>query len=60
MSFTGKAPMNRTEAIENVEAMKRDTEQAAMIKLIKLALGPLGNLSHEAQQVYKTALDDLK
>ena len=51
-----KPPMTAEEARENVSAMMAETEPAARRRLMKLALGPLGNLSDDAKAVYRAAL----
>lgn len=52
-----KPPMTEAEARENVAAMMAETEPMARRKLIRLALGPLGNLSEAAKAVYRAALE---
>ena len=54
--MTRKTPMTAIEASENIAAMKSNTKPAAMKRLIQIALGPLGNLSEEAKEVYRSAL----
>ena len=54
-----KRPMTKSEAIENVAAMKADTPKNAMKRLLTMALGPIGNLSDEATVVYQDALKEL-
>jgi hypothetical protein len=49
--------MTEAEARENIAAMMVETQPAARNKLIRLALGPLGNLSDEAKSVYLEALE---
>lgn len=51
-----KPPMTADEARENIAAMRAETPVNAMRRLIKLALGPLGNLSDEAKAIYREAL----
>lgn len=55
--MTRKPPMTEAEARENIAAMMVETQPAARNKLIRLALGPLGNLSDEAKSVYLEALE---
>ena len=54
--MTRKTPMTAHEAEENIAAMRAETPTNAMKRLIKLALGPLGNLSDEAKAIYREAL----
>lgn len=54
-----KPPMTREEAQENVAEMMRHTPRDAMRRLLQLALGPLGNLSDDARDVYRAALAKL-
>lgn len=51
-----KAPMTAAEARKNIIAMKAETPVSAMRRLLKLALGPVGNLSPEARSIYEAAL----
>lgn len=50
-----KAPMTADEARANIAEMRANTKPAAMRRLIAIALGPLGNLSEEAKEVYRNA-----
>lgn len=52
-----KPPMTANEARANIAAMRAETSRNAMRRLIQIALGPLGNLSPEAQAVYREALE---
>ena len=54
--MTRKPPMTADEARENISEMRAETPASAMRKLVKMALGPLGNLSEEAKAVYREAL----
>ena len=60
MAPTSKSPMTAAEAIENVSKMKLETQPNAMKRLLKLALGPFGNLSEDAVTVYKIALKEME
>ena len=54
--MTRKPPMTADEARSNIAAMRAETPANAMKRLIKVALGPLGNLSDEAKAIYSEAL----
>lgn len=51
-----REPMTAQEARDNIAAMLKETPAPAMQRLIRVALGPLGNLSEEARAVYRAAL----
>lgn len=51
-----KAPMTAQEARDNVAEMIRNTSKRARAAMLRLALGPLGNLSEEARKVYALQL----
>ena len=53
--MTRKPPMTADEARKNIAAMRADTPVNAMRKLIEIALGPHGNLSEAAKDVYRAA-----
>ncbi|MBT8460010.1 MAG: hypothetical protein KJN60_10105 [Boseongicola sp.] len=53
---TGKAPMTREEAQSVVAQMRDETNVVAQRRLLKLALGPFGNLTPEAADVYRARL----
>ena len=55
--MTRKPPMTAQEARDNIAAMRKDTPRPAMLRLIKLALGPMGNLSPAARAIYQEALN---
>jgi hypothetical protein len=50
--------MSASEARANVAAMLRETPANARKRLLQVALGPLGNLSPEARDIYTAALDN--
>jgi CheY-specific phosphatase CheX len=52
-----RASMSAETARQIVAKMNVETPKAARIALYRAALSPLGNLSHEAKQIYKQALD---
>lgn len=56
MAITNRKPMSADEARQNVTLMRDETAKAARIMLLKLALGPVGNLTDEARKVYEDAL----
>jgi hypothetical protein len=57
--FKTKLPMTKEEAITNIETMRRKTKDVkARIRVVKMALGPFGNLTDAAKNVYKDALLD--
>lgn len=51
-----KAPMTKAEAMENIAEMRSKTPRKAMAALIRMALGPHGNLSEDAKEIYRAAL----
>ena len=54
--MTRKPPMTATEAADVVSQMRRYTKPDAAARLMRTALGPLGNLSDEAREVYRAEL----
>jgi hypothetical protein len=52
-----RPPMTAQEARDNLAAMMRVTKKPARMRLLEVALSPLGNLSDEARAVYGAALD---
>ena len=54
-----KPPMTASEARQNIEAMERETPRNAMKRLLKLALGPAGNLSSGAREIYAKKLAEM-
>ena len=52
-------PMTRAEAEQNIAAMLAKTPRNAMRALLRHALGPIGNLSDDAREVYRAALADI-
>lgn len=54
-----KAPMTATEARENIDAMDAETPIPAMRRLLTLALGPIGNLSPAAREIYAAKLAEI-
>ena len=52
------APMTGEKATSLMATFERDTkDKAARVKLLRMALGPLGNLTPEAKAVYQSQLD---
>ena len=51
-----KPPMTEQEARDNIAAMRKETPRNAMLRIINLALGPMGNLSPEARAIYQEEL----
>ncbi len=51
-----KPPMTADEARENVAEMSAHTDPRAAVRLMAIALGPLGNLTDEARDVYRAAI----
>jgi len=56
---TRKPPMTAEEARDNVSEMYAHTDQRAAVRLMRMALGPIGNLTDEARDVYRAALAKL-
>lgn len=54
--MTRKPPMTADEARTIIAEMRADTPKNAMRAVIKIALGPVGNLTDEARAVYREAL----
>ena len=54
-----RTPMTVAEARENIEAMERETPTDAFKRLLQLALGPLGNLSDGAREIYAAKLSEM-
>jgi len=55
-THTRKPPMTADEARENAAAMSAQTDPRAAVRLMRLALGPLGNLTDGARDVYRAAI----
>ena len=51
------APMTAETAREIGAEMQRKTSKRARVGMLRFALGPLGNLSPEAREVYAAALE---
>lgn len=58
--MTRKEPMTATEAHDNILSMRQETPRSAMVKLINMALGPLGNLTDEAKSIYRAERDRIQ
>lgn len=59
--MTGRpSPMNAETAIQNIADMKRETSNRSQIAMLRLALGPMGNLSCEAAAIYRQRLAELE
>lgn len=54
-----RPPMTATEARENIDAMKAETPINAQRALLKSALGPVGNLSDAAREIYAARLAEV-
>lgn len=57
--FHRRQPMTEQEAIEGVSIMAKETPVAAQRALLRAALGPIGNLSEEAKEVYRQRLEEI-
>lgn len=55
-----RPPMTEAEARENVAAMKAETPRNAQVRLLTIAVGPMGNLSAAAREVYAARLRELE
>lgn len=55
-----REPMTADEAAENVASMKAETPRDAQERLIRMALGPIGNLSDAARKIYEARLQELR
>ncbi len=54
-----KKPMTKTEAVEIIATMKRETPVNAQKRLIEMAIGGFGNLSDDAKAVYSARLFEM-
>lgn len=54
-----KLPMTATEAQNYIEEIRHATKPSVQRFILKTALGPLGNLTNEAREVYRARLDNL-
>lgn len=53
-------PMTAETASEIVAELQRKASRRSQIGMLRMALGPLGNLSDEARAIYRSRLDEME